>query len=173
MEKSPEQQLVREIVFFVWRKMPGRTEASKNSSTDRRYKKLPSPKHKKTMSSAGRGDARPSNKAGGGGRGGGGGGSHSSKKESILELAKVSSAPFVVYPSIGVVCSARPPDCAHVIHRIDVSSLVLISRLYCLCLTRFVEFILASTSADGFHRTSEMPGGERTPGGVARVRRAR
>ena len=52
------------------------------------------------MSSAGRGDARPSNKAGGGGRGGGGGGgSHSSKKESILELAKASSAPFVVYPS--------------------------------------------------------------------------
>jgi len=50
------------------------------------------------MSSAGRGDARPSNKAGGGGRGGGGGGpgSHSSKKESILELAKASSAPFVV-----------------------------------------------------------------------------
>jgi hypothetical protein len=119
MEKSPEQQLVREFVFFVWRKMPGRTEASKNSSTDRRYKKLPSPKHKKTMSSAGRGDARPSNKAGGGGRGGGGGGSHSSKKESILELAKVSSVPFVVYPSIGVVCSARPPDCAHVKHRID------------------------------------------------------
>ncbi len=67
-----------------------------------------SKKHE-TMSSAGRGDARPSNKAGGGGRGGGGGGSHSSKKESILELAKVTSAPFVVYPSIGVVCSARPP----------------------------------------------------------------
>ena len=125
------------------------------------------------MSSAGRGDARPSNKAGGGGRGGGGGGgSHSSKKESILELAKASSAPFVVYPSIGVVCSARPPACAHVIHRIDDA----IDSTHRDC-TAFVYAICgihpASTSADGFHRTSEMPGGERTPGGVARVRRAR
>jgi hypothetical protein len=62
------------------------------------------------MSSAGRGDARPSNKAGGGGRGsGGGGGSHSSKKESILELAKASSAPFVVRPSIGGLAHAIVP----------------------------------------------------------------
>jgi hypothetical protein len=46
------------------------------------------------MSSAGRGDARPSNKGGGGGRGGGGvggSGGHSSKKDSILELAKASA----------------------------------------------------------------------------------
>jgi hypothetical protein len=47
------------------------------------------------MSSAGRGDARPSNKGGGGG--GGSSGGHSSKKDSILELAKASSVPsFVV-----------------------------------------------------------------------------
>ncbi len=53
------------------------------------------------MSSAGRGDARSSNKGGGGGGGGrgGGGGGHSSKKDSILELAKASCSLFVVLSS--------------------------------------------------------------------------
>jgi hypothetical protein len=46
------------------------------------------------MSSSGRGDNRPTGGGGGGGggRGRGGGAGGSSKKESILELAKVSSA---------------------------------------------------------------------------------
>lgn len=57
------------------------------------------------MSSSGRGDNRPTGGGGGGGggRGRGGGAGGSSKKESILELAKVSSADVGVPSALAVV----------------------------------------------------------------------